>query len=150
VVTLPKLQGFLRRHRLVGLDSNILIYFIEAHPQYHTLCEKIFAAIEAGRNSGVCSTLSLLEILVQPYRNSDDVRVDSFYSLLTTYPHLAWVSLDTEIADLGAQLRAKYRLRTPDAIVLASALHAGASGFIANDEQFERIAELEVLIVGKS
>jgi predicted nucleic acid-binding protein len=68
VVSLPALKAFLKKHTRIGLDSNILIYFIEAHPLYHNMTQNIFEAIEAGRNIGICSTLSLLEVLVQPYR----------------------------------------------------------------------------------
>jgi len=148
LVTPAKLESFLRKHQAIGLDSNILIYFIEAHTGYHYLCEKIFASIETGRNRGVCSTLSLLEILVPPYRDTNDELVNLFYGLLTTYPNINWVEMSLAIADLGAQLRAKYKLKTPDAILLATALHSGATGFIANDAQLKRVTELEVLILG--
>lgn len=141
------MERFLRRHKVVGLDSNILIYLIEAHPQYQDVCKRIFASIESGHNFSICSTVSLLEILVQPYRNNDDETVNRCYGLLTTYPHLTWVELSVEIADLAAQLRAKYRLKTPDAILLATAIHSGATGFIANDAQLKRVVELELLVL---
>ena len=141
------MERFLRRHKTIGLDSNILIYLLEAHPQCQDICKKIFTSIESGHNSGVCSTVSLLEILVQPYRNNDDETVNRCYGLLTTYPHLSWVELSVGIADLAAQLRARYRLKTPDAIVLATAMDSGATGFIANDAQLKRVAELELLVL---
>ncbi|MBI3345384.1 MAG: PIN domain-containing protein [Gammaproteobacteria bacterium] len=146
-MSLADMERFLRRHKVVGLDSNILIYLIEAHPQYQDFCKKIFTSIESGRNLGICSTVSLLEILVQPYRKKDDETVNRCYGLLTTYPHLAWVELSVAIADLAAQLRAQYRLKTPDAIILATALDSGATGLIANDVQLKRVAELELLVL---
>jgi predicted nucleic acid-binding protein len=145
MVSLPTLEGFLKKHRRIGLDSNILIYFIQAHPRYHPLARKIFESIESGRNHGVCSSLSLLDVLGQPYRNNDDETVNQFYGLLTTYPHLTWTGLTVEIADIGARLRAKHRIKTPDAILLATAVHAGATGFIGNDAQIKRVPELEVM-----
>lgn len=69
MVSLRALDGFLKRHGRIGIDSNILIYLIEDHPEYRRLAQKVFASIETGRNFGVCATLSLLEVLVQPYRN---------------------------------------------------------------------------------
>ncbi|CBE69419.1 MAG: type II toxin-antitoxin system VapC family toxin [Candidatus Methylomirabilis oxygeniifera] len=147
MVSAQHLEGFLRRHPVVGLDSNLLIYLIEEHPEYHRLTEKVFGSIEAGRNTGVCSTLSLLEVLVQPYRESNDELVDQFYALLTTYPHIRWIDLSIGIADLGAQLRAKYQLKTPDAILAATSIEAGATGFIGNDSQLKRISELDILIL---
>lgn len=149
MVTLPALHAFLRAHHKIGLDSNVLIYFIEGHPLYHRLTNGIFESIENGKNQGVCSTLSLLEVLVQPYRRDNDVIVNQFYALLTTYPHLIWTDLSIEIADLGARLRAAYSLKTPDAILIATALHAGASGFIGNDAKMKKIRELDVLILSR-
>ena len=149
MVSLPALKAFLKKHTRIGLDSNILIYFIEAHPLYHDMTQNIFEAIEAGRNIGICSTLSLLEVLVQPYRLNNQETVHSFYALLTTYPHLSWVELSVEVADIGARMRAKYSLKTPDAILIASAIHVGATGFIGNDAQLRRITELDILNLSK-
>ena len=143
------LERFLRKHRTVGLDSSILIYFIEADPVYGPLAHTIFEWMEAGRGQGICSALTLLEVLVQPYRRNDEERAGQFYGLLTTYPHLTWVPLSLEIADLGARLRATYRLKTPDSILIATALNSEASGFIGNDADLKRVTGLDVLVLGK-
>lgn len=147
MVSLPILEGFLRRHKKVGLDSSVLIYFIEDHPQFGALAQKIFESIEMGRNEGVCSPLTLLEVLVQPYRKNDEERINQFYGLLTTYPHLTWMGLSVEIADVGAQLRAKYQLKTPDSILLATTVWSGGTGFIGNDTYLKRVTELDVLVL---
>lgn len=139
------LDRFLKKHQRIGLDSNIFIYFIEGMPAYQKLTRKIFESIESGRNKGICSTLTLLEILVQPYRNKDEERVNQFYGLLTTFPNLAWIDMTLDIADQGAQLRARYKLKTPDAILLATAIQSEATGFIGNDKRLKKVAELEIL-----
>lgn len=145
MVSLKGVERFLKKHRKIGLDSNSLIYFIEAHPEYHRITERLFRSIEEGKVIGICSTLSLLEVLVQPYRSNNDELVNQFYGLLTTYPNLLWVDLTTEIADLGARFRAKYAIKTPDAILLATAVLSGATGFIGNDAQLKRVSELDIL-----
>lgn len=147
MITLPDLEGFLKHHKKIGIDSNILIHFIEAHPVNQPLTFHIFKSIEEGKNIGVCSALSLLEVLVQPYRKNKEDLVNQFYALLTTYPNLNWGELTIEIADLGARLRAKYQIKTPDAILLATALHSKATGFIGNDLQLNRVSEIEVFVL---
>ncbi len=57
------------------------------------------------------------------------------------------MDLSKEIADLGAHLRAKYKIKTPDAILLSSAIHAEATGFICNDKELRKVKEIEVLIL---
>ena len=64
----------------------------------------------------------MLELLVQPYRLADIDRVNRFYALLSTFPHLEWIAPTLRIADLGARLRAEYNLKTPDALQAATAL----------------------------
>jgi predicted nucleic acid-binding protein len=88
----------------------------------------------------------MTELLVQPYRESDEARVDQFYGLLTTYPHLEWIAPDLEIADMAARLRAHYRLKTPDALQAATAARSHATGFVTNDPIFERVEAFETLL----
>ncbi|MBI5641236.1 MAG: type II toxin-antitoxin system VapC family toxin [Nitrospirae bacterium] len=141
------LQSLLRRRRVVYLDTSIFIYFVEQHPRYHKLCSSIFEDIEASRIKAVTSTLTLLEILVQPYKLKKEELVLKFYSLLVTYPHLSWIDMNLAVADRAAGLRAKYGLKTPDAIQIASALSHGAGAFICNDRAFKKIKEIECLII---
>lgn len=139
--------AFFSHHPRVGLDTNILIYFVQAHPRYGAWCATLFDRIERGRTVAVTSTVSLLEALVQPYTLQDDRLIQTFYALLPAYPGLAWLPLDLTIADKAAELRARYRLRTPDAIQLATALNAGATGFIGNDNGFRKVREIECLVL---
>ena len=148
MVAAAALERFLKKHRKIGLDSSTLIYFIEADPVYGPLTQKLFEWMEAGKVQGICSALTLLEVLVEPYRRNDEERVSQFYGLLTTYPHLTWIPLSLEIADLGARLRATYRLKTPDSILIATALSSEATGFIGNDTDLKRVTELDVLVLG--
>jgi predicted nucleic acid-binding protein len=141
------LDGFLKRHQSVFLDTSAFIYFIEEHQRYFPLCKKIFDGIEAGRTTASTSTLTLLEVLVRPYQLKKDDLVLKFYALLTTYPHLAWVPMDLGVADHAAKLRAEHRLKTPDAIQAASAIFHGAMGFICNDKIFERVEEFECFVL---
>ncbi|OGW31097.1 MAG: hypothetical protein A2X59_01645 [Nitrospirae bacterium GWC2_42_7] len=146
-MTPSSLQSLLRKHSVVYLDTSIFIYFVEQHPRYHKLCGPIFEDIEAGKIKALTSTLTLLEILVQPYKLKKEDLVLKFYSLLVTYPHLSWIDMSLTVADRAAGLRAKYGLKTPDAIQMASALSHGAGAFICNDRAFDKIEEIECLII---
>ena len=146
-VTEERLRAFLARHRKIGIDTNVFIFQIEEHPRYLALVSPIFVWLEGPRARAVTSTVTMLELLVQPYRLSDLDRVNEFYALLSTYPHLEWIVPTLEIADLAARLRADHNLRTPDALQAATALACRASGFVSNDPVFQRIVGLEVLIL---
>ena len=137
----------LRQHRRIALDTSVFIYQFEANPRYTQSTQFIFAWLERSMHSAVTSTITMTELLVQPYRASDSDRVDAFYGLLTTYPNLEWIAPDLRIADMAAQLRAQYGIRTPDALQAATAISAGASLFISNDRAFRQVKELVTLLL---
>lgn len=141
------LKLFLSKHKVIYIDTGIFIYFVEYHPRYHEVCEELFEAIESGHNQALTSTLSLMEILVQPYRLKREDLILKFYSLLTTYPNITWVDLTLDVSDLAARLRAEYGLKTPDAVHAASATAHGAIGFICNDVAFRKVKGIECLIL---
>lgn len=144
---LERLRAFLGRHRRIALDTSIFIYQLETNPRYLALTDHIFSWLERPRSTAVTSTITMTELLVQPYRDSDEQRVDEFYGLLSTYPNLDWLAPNLEIADLAARIRAIHRLRTPDALQAATAVQAEATGLITNDPVFERVKDFETLIL---
>jgi predicted nucleic acid-binding protein len=146
-MTVSKLEQFLKRHSRLGLDTSIFIFQIEENPKYLEVVNPIFAWLEGPKARAVTSTITMLELLVQPYRFSDIDRVNKFYALLSTYPHLEWIAPTLEVADLAARLRAQYNLRTPDALQIATALGWQATGFISNDPLFRRVTGVEALIL---
>jgi predicted nucleic acid-binding protein len=91
----------------------------------------------------------MTELLVVPYRDSDQQRVDEFYGLLSTYPNLEWIAPNLEIADMAARMRALHRLRTPDALLAATAVYAQVTGLITNDAVFERVGSFETLLLDR-
>lgn len=143
MVLSARLARFLGRHSTIGLDTSILIYLVQDHPRYAEACTMVFSRIEDGRCRGVTSVISLLEVLVQPYRLEDDELTQKFYALLSTYPGLWWAPVTLELADRAAELRARYRFGTPDAIQVATAVSFGATGFLGNDRALRKVRELE-------
>ena len=141
------LTEFLDRHRVIGLDTSPFIYHLETHPRYGPVAATLFAWLERRGASAVTSTITMTELLVHPYRKNDIDRVNSIYAATSTYPNLLWLETTLAIADEAARLRAAYGLRTPDAIQIATAMSAGATGFVGNDKGCTRVAELEILLL---
>lgn len=144
---MTRLGAFLRRNRRIALDTSVFIYQLELHPRYAVFTDDIFAWLERPGHKAVTSTITMTELLVQPYRERAEERVDRFYALLSTYPNLEWVAPDLHTADIAARLRATHRLRTPDALQAATAVRAGATGLITNDASFERVEVFESLLL---
>jgi predicted nucleic acid-binding protein len=146
---LTGLRSFLRRHRSIAIDTNVFIYALEANPRYATLADHIFSWLEQAGHTGVTSTITMTELLVQPYRAGDEQRVNEFYALLSTYPNLNWIAPDLEIANVAARIRATYGLRTPDSLQAATAVRSHATGLVTNDPVFERVDLFETLVLDR-
>lgn len=140
-------RGLPTEHQRVGLDTNLFIYLIEDHPRYGAWCVSLFDLIERGRVSAATSTITLLELLVQPYRQQKEELAQKIFALLGTYPRLAWVPVTLGMADRAADLRARYRLSTPDAIQVATALAHNATRFYGNDKALKRVREIECVVL---
>jgi len=147
VVTASSTKDLPAERERISLDTNVFIYFLEDHPRYGSWCGSLFDLIERGHNPAVTSTVTLLELLVQPYRAQQEELAQKIFALISTYPKLEWVPLTMNLADRAAELRARYRLSTPDAIQLATAIGHKATRFYGNDRGLRRVKEIECIIV---
>jgi predicted nucleic acid-binding protein len=133
------------RHAVIGLDTALFIYHFEDHPRYRTLTSAILRQVSNGYCRAVVSELTLLELLVQPLRLERQDVADEYELLLADFPHLDLVPMDRAIILRAAHLRARHGLRSPDALIAATALEQSASLLITNDRQWQKLTEVEVV-----
>ncbi len=129
----------------VALDSSIFIYFIEEHPVYLPLVEPLFAAIDRGDLGAVTSSLTLLEVLVIPYRFGNAALAERYEMLLTKSQGLRLIDLDRDFLRSVAQVRAATRAKAPDAMQLAAAMVAECPVFLTNDDRIPQVPGLRIL-----
>jgi predicted nucleic acid-binding protein len=134
-------------NKIVGLDTAPLIYFVEENPIYTPLVDPFFTALDSADFQVVTSTVTLLEVLVQPFRVGDYQLASQYRDILLSQNSLAVAGMSPKIAEQAARLRASYNLRTPDAIQLATAIEAGASTFLTNDQRLTTITEIQILVL---
>ena len=68
-------------------------------------------------------------------------------SKFTTFfqsPDMRVLLLTGAVCDRAAELRAKYRFKTPDAIHLAAAIEHGCDRFLTNDVKLQSCSEIVV------
>ena len=129
----------------VALDTAVFIYFIEEHPDFLPLISPLFAEVAAGKREIATSSITLLEVLVVPYRTGNLPVADRYEALLTGSRGLRLVGIDRQQLRAAAQLRALYQLRTPDAFQLAAALSQQCAAFLTNDRKMPHLPNLRVL-----
>jgi len=129
----------------VALDTVAFIYFIEDHPRFVPLLEPLFVEADRGRRTLVTSALTLLEVLVVPYRAGDLPLAARYEALLTRSRGVHLVDLQRGQLRAAAHLRALHRVRTPDALQLAAALSARCTVFVTNDRALPAVEGLRVI-----
>ncbi len=67
----------------VALDTQVFIYFIEEDKRYLPLVKSLFEAIDQGSLPASTSGLTLMEVLVVPYRTGNISLADRYEALLT-------------------------------------------------------------------
>jgi predicted nucleic acid-binding protein len=131
----------------IALDSSIFIYFIERNPLYLPVVRPLFKGIDEGRFQGVTSALTLMETLVAPLRAGNTVIARQYERFLTRSSGLRVVPIDQGLLRAAAHVRAAARLKTPDALQVASALSAGCTAFLTNDHRIPELSGLRILQV---
>jgi predicted nucleic acid-binding protein len=108
---------------------------------------RVVEELEAGKFRGVASELTLLEITVRPLQLGRQDVADDYETLLSHFPNLDLVPVSRAILLQAAGLRAQFRLRTPDAIQLATAVASGATCAVTNDDAWDQIPSIETLLL---
>lgn len=138
---------FLGSHKRVLIDTSVWIYHFEQHPQFAAPAGQVIENLEAGKFRGIASELTLLELTVRPLQLGRQDVADEYEILLSYFPNLELEPISHEILLDAAGLRARQKLRTPDAIQLATGLRLGATLAITNDEAWRRLPIIDTVIL---
>lgn len=133
--------------RRLAVDTAPFIYLVEGHPQFGPQVRSVVEHAESAGLVLVSSVLTLTEVLTLPFDKGATDLADAYKALLLHTPYLRIEPIGPQVAERAAQLRARYRLETPDAIQLAVAQEAGCEAFLTNDRQLRRVDTLAVLVL---
>lgn len=114
----------------IYLDACIVIYLIEKHPTYAPKIQNLLNSLSDYRLA--VSPLLHMEVLVKPLREGNTVLVGQYEDFLAQQ---IWLPIPEVIYKQALQLRATYRLKTPDALHLAIARYHGCTEFWTNDDR---------------
>ena len=129
------------------LDACVLIYWMESvEPFYSDLIKNLQnLRCQYPQAKFAVSRLSWLECRVKPLRDQDQFLLDLYEQFFATN-NLKIIDLDAQVIDTATGLKAKYNVRTPDALQVASALAiSDIVLFITGDVKLKRFQELQVL-----
>ena len=122
---------------MIYLDSCVVIYLVEKHPLFYEPLDRQFR--EHTSAGFVISPLVVLECLVGPLKREDatlQARFEGFFAAVAQLPN------DEVVFRKAAELRAHFRIKTPDALHLATAERYGCTRFWTNDDRLARVSSL--------
>ncbi len=131
--------------KVVGLDTAPFIYSIEEHPKYLLVLQPFFEALDRGQFQVVASTLTLLEVVVQPLRNGDLALAELYRTILLDAAGLTTMPITASISEAAASLRAALNLATPGALQVTAMIQGGASVILTNDLALKGVTTVEVI-----
>ena len=67
--------------------------------------------------------------------------------MFRNFPHLSVIPVTDEIAERAAFLHARYNVKTPDAVQLATTLVSGSRFFLTNDADLSSVEGIQLLIL---
>ncbi|MBI5754084.1 PIN domain-containing protein [Candidatus Peregrinibacteria bacterium] len=131
----------------VSLDTSILIYLLQDDEKYSDIVDRIFQFFESKKINLSFSSILLAELLVYPFRNGQTDIAKDWLSYFKIEKNLEIVDLNPVIAVDAAYLRAKYNIKTPDSIHLATAMQKENAIFLTNDLDLKKIQEVKVICI---
>ena len=133
--------------KTIFVDTAPFIYFIEGHSRFHEILLEVFQLNAEGKIFFQTSTLTLLEVLVQPVKLKKLKLAREYEKIITSSSNIEIYDLDIEVSKQAAKLRADHNLRTSDAIQIATAIVKGADLFFTNDINLKKVPGVEILIL---
>jgi uncharacterized protein len=115
---------------LIYVDACLVIYLIERHARWGELIARAMA--EAGDARFGISPLVKCECLVGPIKRGDPILEQAYGAFFVSFLAL---DMPEPVFLQAAQLRARFGLRTPDALHLACAQHHRCDGLWTNDDR---------------
>jgi predicted nucleic acid-binding protein len=129
----------------VAINTAVFIYFIEEHPRYLPLIAPLFEEAARGKRELVTSAVTLLDLLVVPYRVGNLQLAQRYEVLLTRSGGVRMIDMTRDQLRAAAQLRAATAMKTPDALQVAAALSAECRTLVTNDRRLPAVAGVRIL-----
>ncbi|MCP9775063.1 PIN domain-containing protein [Cyanobium sp. WAJ14-Wanaka] len=133
---------------LAYIDSCVVIYALEDDPRFGKAAKGALAELRQQGLQPVISALVRLECLVQPLALGHSERLHRCHGFLQLFES---VRIQDSTFELATELRAQHRLRTPDALHLATALGHNCQALVTNDGRLKKASgSLEIRALAPS
>jgi predicted nucleic acid-binding protein len=127
------------------LDANILIYLVEGNAELGALVLAAFREIEARNVTLYTSEITLTECLNGAYKVDLEELAQKYLELLGSTEFITLFPVQSDVCIEAARLGAAHRLKTVDAIHLATATLAGCQALLSTDDGFRSTEAVQAI-----
>jgi predicted nucleic acid-binding protein len=131
---------------LIYLDANVVIRLVEGDAATRAPLVTRLAASLGMPGSLVTSRLTRLECRTKPLRAGDLATLGQF-DVFFAGVEIVLEEVSEAVIERATDLRAKYNLKTPDALHYATAVEVGAAVFLTGDRTLSRCSEVPVEVL---
>ncbi len=135
----------LEEARRVHVDARVLAYHLLGRPPYANLARLLLDGVRSGRIEAQTSSLSLYQLLAEPYRTGSEEAAGRVARYVSAFPGLDMVPVGASVARQAAQVQARLGGRPERSIQVATALAGAADLFVTRGSGLRRVAGMEVL-----
>ena len=128
---------------LIYLDANVVIRLVEGDAATRAPLVARLGPSLGVSGSLVTSRLTRLECRSKPLRAGDRATLAQF-DVFFAGVELVLAEVSAAVVERATDLRARYNLKTPDALHYATAVEAGATVFLTGDRALSRCSEVPV------
>lgn len=133
---------------LVHLDARVIGYHLLGQEPEVELTRLLFASVRDGAAVAQTSSVSLYQLLAEPYRRGEPEVAREAGKLLEGLRGLEVVPLTAALAGQAARVRARLGTGTASAIQIATAVTEEADLFLTDDSGLRRVAGVRVENLG--
>jgi predicted nucleic acid-binding protein len=120
------------KHSVIFLDANVIIYAY--NPAYSFVLDEL----ESSNQELACSEMVRLEVMgFVDLTRQERQKLEEFFTSIIVYP------LDRGVVDMAIKIRQQKTIKSPDALIAATALSANQKLWTTNVKDFSWIENLE-------
>lgn len=123
-------------------DTNVFLAILNKEENWQ-LAEKLLLDVHNGKHTGFTSVICVSEILSGFYAEDESEKGEIFLTNMKALNNLTITDVDLIIAKDAAKVRAKYKIKLPDAII-ASSCKVHKCKLMTQDKNFKKVREIEV------
>ncbi len=138
-MSLRSLEHAIPAGDLILLDTSAIASYFKGNELASPVAAHVIdRCVATGRNPSVVSTVTAMELLVPPLRDQDDVLFRSVDFFLRHTRYLQVADMTLAIAHEAAVIRARYGLKTPDALIVGTGRVLAVRHVVSNDREWSK------------